>query len=76
MGADLMQLTRIGCFALLAAMMGAWISGEALARAEGRLHHARRSLYDAHATLPGNGDTNSSQTPMRYYGGPKSPMWH
>jgi len=65
-----MQLARVGWFALLAAMIGAWISGEALARAEGRLHHARRSLYDAHAALPANGGSQ-----MRYYGGPKSPMW-
>ena len=66
---DLMQLIRIGCFALLAAMLATWISAEAVAKAKVRLYQAQRSLYDTRATLPTNGE------PMRYYGGPKSPMW-
>jgi hypothetical protein len=64
-----MQLIRIGCFALLATMLAAWISAEALAKAKVRLYDAQRSLYDTRATLP------VSLPPMRYYGGPKSPMW-
>jgi hypothetical protein len=72
LGSDVVQLIRLGSFALLAAILAAWISGEALAKAAVRLHHAQRSLYDAHATLPASGEQPS---PMRYYGGPKSPMW-
>jgi hypothetical protein len=71
-GSDLMQLTRIGCFALLAAMLATWISAEAVAKAKVRLYQAQRSLYDTRATKPASGEP---LPPMRYYGGPKSPMW-
>jgi hypothetical protein len=67
-----MQLIRIGCFALLAAMLAKWISAESLAKAKVRLYDAQRSLYDTRATLPMNGEPVS---PMHYQGGPKSPMW-
>lgn len=67
-----MQLIRIGCFALLAAMLASWISAEAVAKSKVRLHDAQRSLLDTRATLPSNGE---SVSPMHYYGGPKSPMW-
>jgi hypothetical protein len=67
-----MQLIRIGCFALLAAMLATWISAESLAKAKVRLYDAQRSLYDSRATLASNGEPVS---PMRYYGGPKSLMW-
>jgi len=70
-GSDLMQLTRIGCFALLAGMLATWISAEAVAKSRVRLHHAQGSLNDVHAIQPANG---SGQ--LRYQGGPKSPMWH
>jgi hypothetical protein len=73
LGVDVVQLIRLGSFALLAAMLAAWISGEALAKAAVRLHHAERSLADTHATLPAN---SGQPSPMHYFGGPKSPMWH
>ena len=73
LSADVVQLIRLGSFALLAAILAAWISGEAFAKAAVRLHHAQRSLFDTQATLPANGEQHS---PMRYHGGPKSPMWH
>lgn len=66
-----MQFTGIGCFALLAAMLAAWVSAEAVAKAKVRLYDAQRSLHDTRATLPSNGE---SVSPRRYYAGPKSPM--
>jgi hypothetical protein len=53
-------------------MLAAWVSAEAVAKAKVRLYDAQRLLLDTRATLPSNGD---SVSPMRYYGGPKSPMW-
>ena len=67
-----MQLIRIGCFALLAALLATWISAEAVAKAKVRLYQAQRTLHDTRATLPASGEP---VYPMRYYGGPKSPMW-
>jgi hypothetical protein len=77
-GTESMQLMRIGCFALLTAMLAAWISGEAVAKARLRLHHARNSLLDARVTQPvvlAPQPPGSTSGTARYYGGPKSPMW-
>ena len=60
------RAARITCFALLAMILAAGISAKA---GKGRLHArspaAEELLPQQHARLG----------PMRYYGGPKSPMW-
>ena len=64
------RAARIACFALLATILAAGISGNAAAKAgTGRLHAhspAAEELLLQQQTRLG---------PMRYYGGPKSPMW-
>jgi hypothetical protein len=60
---------RIGLVTLVAAMLTASLGGEAVAKAHKSRVHARSAVYESHAEVvlqPG---------PMRYYGGPKSPMW-
>jgi hypothetical protein len=64
---------RIGFVTLVAAILTVGICGDAVAQVhKGRLH-VHRSIYGSRAQLilqqpakPGS---------MRYYGGPKSPMW-
>jgi hypothetical protein len=72
-----MEIKRVGCFALLAMILAAGISGEAIAEAKGRLHRARNSLLDVRSTLPAHGGPHEQARlgQARYHGGPKSPMW-
>jgi hypothetical protein len=64
------RTARIGCFALLAAILTAGIWGDAVAKAGmGRLH-ARSPAAEELST-----QQQARLGPMRYYGGPKSPMW-
>ena len=64
---------RIGFVILVAAAMTAGICGDAVAKVhKGRLH-ARRSISESHAQLVLQEPVRPG--PMRYYGGPKSPMW-
>jgi hypothetical protein len=64
---------RIGSVALVAAVLTAGLSGEAAAKVhKGRLH-ARSAVYESQAQLVSQPPTHLG--PMRYYGGPKSPMW-
>jgi hypothetical protein len=69
---DLMgRSARMGFAALLAAILTAGFSGNAFAAHKGH-SHVHRSGYESRAQLvsqPAQVDT------MRYYGGPKSPMW-
>jgi hypothetical protein len=64
---------RIGFVSLVATILTAGICGDAVAKVhKGRLH-VRGPIYESRAQL-------ISQQPaqpgaMRYYGGPKSPMW-
>jgi len=63
------RTARIGCLALLA-ILTAGIWGDAAAKAgKGRLH-ARGPAAEELST-----QQQARLGPMRYYGGPKSPMW-
>jgi hypothetical protein len=64
---------RIGFVALVATILTAGISGDAAAAIhKGRLH-ARSPILESHAQLVEQTPVQSGT--MRYYGGPKSPMW-
>ena len=64
---------RIGPVILAAAIATAGFSGEAFARAhKGRLR-VHSAVYDSRAQLGAQGPVRLGA--MRYYGGPKSPMW-
>jgi hypothetical protein len=63
---------RIGFATLVAAIVTAGFSGNALAAHKGHWH-AHSSVYDSHAQLITQQPAQPGQ--MRYYGGPKSPMW-
>jgi len=65
---------RIGYLTLIATVLTAGISGDAIAKVHKRHLHARSIVSESRAQPV-------SQQPvrlgaMRYYGGPKSPMWH
>jgi hypothetical protein len=65
---------RIGLIALTAAVLTAGINGEAGAKVhKGRLH-VRSAVYESQAQLVSQ-PPMTHLGPMRYYGGPKSPMW-
>lgn len=69
------RITRIGIVAVAAAVAVAGLSSDAVARQRHHQAHLHKThLLDAYA-----GDTSlrDSSTPgtLRYYGGPKSPMW-
>jgi hypothetical protein len=61
---------RILCFALLATILAAGMCGDAVAKAGKGRSYARN---------PASEEVSAQQqarlAPMRYYGGPKSPMW-
>lgn len=61
---------RIGFAALVAAIVTAGFSGSAVAAHKVRPHS---SVYESHAQLVSQPPAQLGQ--MRYYGGPKSPMW-
>jgi hypothetical protein len=64
---------RLGFVILVAAALTAGISGDAVARIhKGRLH--AHNFTSAHAQFVQ--EQPAAPAPMRYYGGPKSPMWH
>ena len=64
---------RIGFIALAAALLSAGLSGDASAEFHKGRVHARSAFYESHAQLVSPAPTHLG--PMRYYGGPKSPMW-
>jgi hypothetical protein len=64
---------RIGLVALAAAILTVGLCGDAAANMhKGRLH-ARSQLLESHAQLVGQQPVRVGA--MRYYGGPKYPMW-
>jgi hypothetical protein len=64
--------TRIGFATLVAAIVTAGFSGNAFAAH--RVHrHIHGAAYESHAQLVA--PQPAQLGPMRYYGGPKSPMW-
>ena len=64
---------RMGLVALAAITLTAGICSDAFAKAHKRHLHAARSYSDSHAQLVSSAP--AQLPPMRYYGGPKSPMW-
>jgi hypothetical protein len=74
---DMTNLTgtsvRFGLIALAAAVLSAGLCGDASAGAHKQRVHARSAFYESHAQLVSQAPTHLG--PMRYYGGPKSPMW-
>jgi hypothetical protein len=64
---------RIGLVTLVAAMLTASLSGEAVAKVHKSRVHARSAVYESPAQMVLQPATHLG--PMRYYGGPKSPMW-
>ena len=70
------RISRIVTTALLAATAMAAVSGDALARrgVRHRTHLSKRHLRN-HVVRDVPPQTTVNLAPMRYYGGPKSPMW-
>ncbi len=67
------KTARIGFVALAVAILTAGFCGDASAKAhKGRLH-VSSSVYESNAQLISPQPAQPGQ--MRYYGGPKSPMW-
>jgi hypothetical protein len=67
---------RIGLVTLIASILAIGISGDALAKVHHSRHrhaHARGVAYQGRAQLVPQQPARPG--PMRYYGGPKSPMW-
>jgi hypothetical protein len=64
---------RVGLVAWAVAALTAGIGGDAVAKAHKGHLHARSELSDSHAQLVAPEPVRLG--PMRYYGGPKSPMW-
>jgi hypothetical protein len=65
------NIARVGFVILLGTIVTT--SGEAAARHRKRHLHAHRSIAESHAQLLLQQPMRLG--PMRYYGGPKSPMW-
>ena len=68
------RTTRIGLSVPAAIILTAGIWGDAVAKTgKGRLH-VRHPAVQGHRAEPANSE-QARLGPMRYYGGPKSPMW-
>jgi hypothetical protein len=63
---------RFGVLTLVAVLTSG-ICSEAFAKAHKERLHARRSISESHAQLVEQQPARLGA--MRYYGGPKSPMW-
>jgi len=63
----------IAFVALIAALLTDGFTGEALAKVHRAHMHVRGAVYQSHAQLVSPEPDHLG--PMRYYGGPKSPMW-
>ncbi|SHL79920.1 hypothetical protein SAMN05444159_6848 [Bradyrhizobium lablabi] len=63
---------RIGFATVVAAIVTAGFSGNALAAHKGH-RHVHGTVYESRAQLVSQPPAQLG--PMRYYGGPKSPMW-
>jgi len=74
---DMSKLTgtsvRFGFITLAAAVLSAGLCGDASAGIHKGRVHARSAFYESRAQLVSPAPIQPG--PMRYYGGPKSPMW-
>jgi hypothetical protein len=68
------KTTRFGFLALAAIVLSAGICGDAVAKPDMRHLHVHRLALKAHAEAIATGEQARSGS-LRYYGGPKSPMW-
>jgi hypothetical protein len=64
---------RAGCIILLTGIVTAALCGDADARGHKRHLHGHRAVYESRAQLVSQ--QPAQLAPMRYCGGPKSPMW-
>jgi hypothetical protein len=64
---------RFGFMILTAAIVSAGFSGNAVARAHKGHWQVHKTIYESRA--PVSPQRPAGLGPMRYYGGPKSPMW-
>jgi hypothetical protein len=64
---------RIGVFVPVAAVLSIGVCGDAAAKTHKRHLHAHRSVAESSAQLVPQQQVRLGA--MRYYGGPKSPMW-
>jgi hypothetical protein len=67
------RIGRISFVMLAATMLTAGLCGEAAAKVHKSRWHAPSAVYESRAQLVS--PPPASPAPMRYYGGPKSPMW-
>jgi hypothetical protein len=67
------RTARIGFVTLFAIILTAGICGDALAKHRKGHLHARSVAFESRAQLVPQKPVRLG--PMRYYGGPKSPMW-
>jgi hypothetical protein len=67
------RTVRIGVLIIAVAMLMAGSCGDAFAKVRGAHLHARGLSFESRAQLGSQQPVRLG--PMRYYGGPKSPMW-
>jgi hypothetical protein len=67
------RTVRIGFLALVATVLTVGSCGDAIAKAHKGRWHARSSISESRAQLVSQQPVRFG--PMRYYGGPKAPMW-
>lgn len=66
---------RVGFVTLVATILTAGICGDAVAKVHKARLHAHSAIYESRAQLAPQAPTPAQPGGMRYYGGPKSPMW-
>jgi hypothetical protein len=67
------NMARSGFVVLIGTILTLGTCGDAVAKTGKRHWHARHAVSDSHAQLVWQQPARLGQ--MRYYGGPKSPMW-
>jgi hypothetical protein len=66
-------IVRLGFLTLVATMLTVGICGDAIAKIHKKHLHARNLVFESRAQLVPQQPAGPGA--MRYYGGPKSPMW-
>ena len=68
------NIARSGFVVLIGTILALGTCGDAVAKTGKRHWHVRHAVSDSHAQLVWQ-QQPARLGPMRYYGGPKSPMW-
>ena len=68
------NIARVGFVIPIGTILILGSCGDAVAKTGKRHWHARHAVFDSHAQLVWQ-QQPARLGPMRYYGGPKSPMW-